>query len=135
MPTVPGATGRSSRSIRVRWPKRFSNPSSLGMNEAHSPGPWQARRDCWNKRILAPVSWTKSRTSHRLCKASCFALFRSVRSGESGARRLVEAGTFRDDLFYRLEVVTIVLPPLRDRIEDIPLLSQNFVEKYGRTRE
>ena len=64
--------------------------SELGMNEAHLPGPSQARRDCWNKHILAPVSWTKSRTFLRLCKASCFAHFRSVRSGGSGARRLVE---------------------------------------------
>ena len=60
---------------------------------------------------------------------------RIIAASKKDLKPLVEAGTFRDDLFYRLEVVTIVLPPLRDRIEDIPLLSQNFVEKYGRTRE
>jgi PAS domain S-box-containing protein len=43
---------------------------------------------------------------------------------------LVQEGTFRDDLFYRLNVVNILLPPLRDRIEDIPLLIDHFVNKF-----
>jgi len=60
---------------------------------------------------------------------------RIIAASKKNLKSLVEAGTFREDLFYRLEVVTIVLPPLRDRIEDIPLLSQTFVDKYGRTRE
>src|SRR5216117_4177769 len=44
--------------------------------------------------------------------------------------RMVAAGQFREDLFYRLNVIPVELPPLRDRKEDIPLLAQHFIEKY-----
>ncbi|MBV5350038.1 sigma 54-interacting transcriptional regulator, partial [bacterium] len=47
-------------------------------------------------------------------------------------RQLVAAGKFREDLFFRLNVVNIDLPALRERPEDIPLLVHSFVQKYNR---
>lgn len=46
--------------------------------------------------------------------------------------KLVDAGGFRADLFYRINVVPILVPPLRQRKEDIPLLAQSFVERIAR---
>src|ERR687887_466646 len=43
----------------------------------------------------------------------------------------VQQGAFREDLFYRLNVINIQLPPLRDRKDDVPVLAQHFLSKYG----
>ena len=43
---------------------------------------------------------------------------------------LVEGGDFREDLFYRINLISVTIPPLRNRIDDIPLLSDHFIARY-----
>ena len=59
-------------------------------------------------------------------------VFRVISATNHNLEQLVEEGGFREDLYYRLNVFTILLPPLRERREDIPLLAQHFLEKYSR---
>jgi DNA-binding NtrC family response regulator len=56
--------------------------------------------------------------------------FRVICATNRDLKKLVEDGTFREDLFYRLNVVNIRIPPLRERPEDIPMLVDHFIHKY-----
>ncbi|MDO8929420.1 MAG: sigma-54 dependent transcriptional regulator [Bacteroidota bacterium] len=56
--------------------------------------------------------------------------FRVICATNRDLKSMVEKGIFREDLFYRLNVVNINVPPLRERIEDIPLLVDYFIKKY-----
>jgi transcriptional regulator with PAS, ATPase and Fis domain len=68
-----------------------------------------------------PVGGKQKRTVH----------LRLVAATNRRLRELVEAGRFRGDLYYRLRGVSVVLPPLRERREDIPLLIDHFLQRYG----
>jgi DNA-binding NtrC family response regulator len=56
--------------------------------------------------------------------------FRLICATNRDLKGMVEKGTFREDLYYRLNVVNIHIPPLRERTEDIPFLVEYFIQKY-----
>ena len=60
---------------------------------------------------------------------------RLVSATNRDTAELVRKGEFRDDLFYRVNVITIALPPLRERAGDVALLAHHFLRRYGRNRE
>jgi transcriptional regulator with PAS, ATPase and Fis domain len=73
-------------------------------------------------KIYEPLGSTKSlKTDVRIVAAT-----------NKNLQRLVEEGKFRQDLFYRINVVKLVLPPLRNRREDIPILVEHFIRKFSR---
>ena len=65
--------------------------------------------------------------STRTIRADC----RIIAATNTDLAQAVADGRFREDLFYRLNVITLVMPPLRDRPEDVPLLARHFLRLYG----
>ena len=57
---------------------------------------------------------------------------RLIATSNRNLKEYIAAGNFREDLFYRLNVIPIFLPPLNERLEDIPVLVEHFIDKYNR---
>jgi DNA-binding NtrC family response regulator len=60
---------------------------------------------------------------------------RVIAATNRNLEELVRRNQFREDLYYRLNVIPIQVPPLRERISDLPLLAQHFLDEFGRTRQ
>jgi len=75
-------------------------------------------------KVYEPLGSTKSERAN----------VRIVTATNKNLEELVKKGLFREDLFYRINVVKIVLPPLKNRKEDIPLLTQHFLRKFNSLR-
>jgi DNA-binding NtrC family response regulator len=74
----------------------------------------------------------QERTFERLGGTKTLAVdIRLIAASNRDLEQMIEAGTFRRDLFYRLNVVPLVLPPLRERQEDIPVLAAHFALKFA----
>ena len=59
---------------------------------------------------------------------------RIITGAKRDLKQMVAEGKFREDLYYRLNVLPIVLPPLRERREDVPLLMEHFLKRFARER-
>src|SRR3954470_21944581 len=59
---------------------------------------------------------------------------RIIAGSKKDLRQMVAEGKFREDLFYRLNVLPLALPPLRERLRDVPVLMEHFLERYFRRR-
>ena len=77
-------------------------------------------------RILQTGEYSKL-GSTKICKCD----IRIIAATNKNLKELVTKGTFREDVYYRLNVIDIHLPPLRERKSDIPLLVNHFLEKYN----
>jgi len=76
------------------------------------------------EKIFEPLGGTESVTAD----------VRVIAASNKKLEKLVKNGSFREDLFYRVNVIKIGLPPLRDRKEDIPLLIDHFIDRFNRIK-
>jgi len=101
----------------------FANRGTLFMDEI---GEMSANIQVHLLRVLEEKGFARV-GSNELIKVDV----RVVSATNRDMKKAVASGQFREDLYYRLNVVTIDLPPLRERREDIPLLAENFLKKFA----
>jgi DNA-binding NtrC family response regulator len=102
----------------------LANGGTLFLDEiGDMPLPTQAKllRVLQNQEILPVGSLTSRKVNVRIVAAT-----------HRDLRAAIEHGRFREDLYYRLSMVEVTVPPLKDRPEDVPLLARHFVQKFAR---
>ncbi len=148
-PRPRAGRGPSSRSTAPRCRASCWRASCSATSAAPSPAPTSSRSASSSRPITARSSSTRSGICTRRCRPSSFTCSRTGSSPASAGRatikvdvrvlaatnqnleQAVAAGRFREDLFYRLNVIQIVVPPLRERPEEIPVLADYFIRRYS----
>ena len=146
------ATARRSRSWRSparRWPKRCSNRELFGHEKGAFTGADQQKRgkfeladggtifldeigDISPKLQVDLLRVLQERRFYRVGGSEEVRVdVRVIAATHVNLQQAVAEGKFRDDLFYRLNVIEIRIPPLRERREDIPLLARHFLERLS----
>ena len=131
-------------------PETLIESELLGHEKVLSRAPLRNAQVALKSRMAARSFLMKSATCRLPCSPKCCGCCKNAASNVSedperihvdvrviaasnrGLRQLMECGRFREDLFYRLNVVRIEVPPLRERPNDIPMLATHFLVKYVR---
>ena len=112
--------------------------------------PNQIRKGSFLKPMKGPSSWMRLQRCHFTLQAKLLRVIeerevrplgdtnsypidvRIISTSNRDIKSSIQEGQFREDLYYRLKVIDIELPPLRERREDIPLLVQHFINKFSK---
>jgi DNA-binding NtrC family response regulator len=150
---IHAASPRGKKELHVvncgAIPATSSNRSCSGTKRAASPAPSTAISAGSRMPTAPPCSWTRSASSRSRRRSNCSARSRAARSSAwarasptrstcasspppiAASTEEVAAERFREDLFYRLNVVNVSIPPLRDRITDLPALARHLLVRIA----
>ena len=153
MPTRPAPTSRLCRSIAAPFLPTCSSRLSSDTSKGRLPAPWRIGRDLFEAANRGTIFFDEIGTISGELQVKLLRVMqdrefmplgsnetvrvdvRVIAATNSDLRKLVDEGKFREDLYYRLNVINLALPPLRDRKEDLPLLVDHFFVKYCRENE
>src|SRR5881227_2000705 len=137
-----------SQLIVMLFLKTFWRVSCSAMRRAPLPGLTSSAKGYWKQPVAAPCFWMRSGNFHLPFRKLLRFLqeqrlqrvggrqelqvdTRLVAATNANLKELIDNGKFREDLYFRLAVVTIRLMPLRERGEDIVFLAREFLQRYG----